>query len=73
MVSTHALNMGVFSDPAHMLVEAAEEANIDTVVLDGRILKRHGKMTALNTDLVIDEATAAFGSLRRRANYRQGV
>jgi 5-methylthioadenosine/S-adenosylhomocysteine deaminase len=73
MVSTHALNMGVFSDPAHMLVEAAEEANIDTVVLDGRILKRHGKMTALNTEIVIDEAAAAFGSLCRRANYRQGV
>ena len=29
---------------------AAEPANVDTVVVDGRILKRHGKLTALDVD-----------------------
>jgi hypothetical protein len=46
MVSTTALNMGVFTDPTHMIVEATEPANVDTVVVDGRILKRGGKLTA---------------------------
>ena len=46
MVSTRGINLGVFGDPAHMLVTAAEPANVDTVVVDGRILKRNGKLTA---------------------------
>ena len=40
MVDTRGINLGVFGDPAHMLVTAAEPANVDTVVVDGRILKR---------------------------------
>ena len=49
MVSTRDVNLGVFGDPAHMLVTAAQPSNVDTVVVDGRILKRGGKLTAVNT------------------------
>jgi 5-methylthioadenosine/S-adenosylhomocysteine deaminase len=69
MVSTNTVTMGVFTDPTHMLVEAAEPANVDTVVVDGRILKRGGKFTALSAEEVIDGASASLESVRKRANW----
>lgn len=69
MVDTRAINLGVFGDPAHMLVTAAEPSNVDTVVVDGRILKRHGKLTALDVEAIAAEAAAANAALRKRANW----
>jgi cytosine/adenosine deaminase-related metal-dependent hydrolase len=69
MVDTRGINLGVFGDPAHMLVTAAEPANVDTVVVDGRILKRHGKLTALDVDGIVADAAAANAALRKRANW----
>jgi 5-methylthioadenosine/S-adenosylhomocysteine deaminase len=69
IVSTDVINMGVFTDPTHMLVEAAEPANIDTVVVDGRILKRAGKFTAFAPDEVIASASASLAAVRHRANW----
>ena len=70
MVSTRGVNMGVFTDPAHLLVEAGEPANVDTVVVDGRILKRQGVLTHVDAERLTDETAAAFDSLRRRSNWR---
>jgi len=67
MVSTNALNMGVFTDPTHMIVEATEPANVDTVVVDGRILKRGGKLTACAPDEIIAGAQGVLASVGRRA------
>jgi 5-methylthioadenosine/S-adenosylhomocysteine deaminase len=69
MVSTRDVNLGVFGDPAHMLVTAAQPANVDTVVIDGRILKRNGKLTAMNPAQITTEAGAANVALRKRANW----
>ena len=69
MVDTRGINLGVFGDPAHMLVTAAEPANVDTVVVDGRILKRHGKLTALDIEAIAADAAAANAALRKRANW----
>ena len=69
MVSTRAANLGVFGDPAVMLVTAAQPANVDTVVVDGRILKRGGKLTHLNVDQIAKEAGDASAALRKRANW----
>jgi 5-methylthioadenosine/S-adenosylhomocysteine deaminase len=69
MVDTRGINLGVFGDPAHMLVTAAEPANVDTVVVDGRILKRHGKLTALDIEGIAADAAAANAALRKRANW----
>src|ERR1700761_2396132 len=64
MVSTHDVNMGIFGDPAHMIVTAAEPANVDTVIVDGRLLKRGGKLTALNPPQIVKAAAAANMALR---------
>ena len=69
MVNTRGINLGVFGDPAHMLVTAAEPANVDMVVVDGRILKRNGKLVAMNADTIVKEAAAANVALRKRANW----
>jgi len=69
MVSTRDVNLGVFTDPAHMLVTAAQPSNVDTVVIDGRILKRGGKLTALNVAQIVGEASAANAALRKRAEW----
>jgi 5-methylthioadenosine/S-adenosylhomocysteine deaminase len=69
-VTTRALNMGGFADPAHLLVGAALPENVDTVVIDGRILKRDGKLTALSAPQVVADARVALEGIRKRANWR---
>lgn len=70
MVATQELNMGVFTDPAHMLVESAQANNVDTVIVDGRVLKRSGKLTAIAVDQVLEDAGASLEDVRKRANWR---
>ena len=50
-------------------VEAAQPANVDTVVIDGRILKRRGGLTALDPRQVVSEASEALAGVRNRANW----
>jgi hypothetical protein len=52
-----------------MIVTAAQPSNVDTVVVDGRILKRGGKLTALNVSKIVSEAAAANAALRKRAEW----
>lgn len=68
MVSTDVINMGVFTDPTHMLVEATEASNVDTVVVDGRILKRGGKFTTLAPEQIIADASASLDAVRKRVS-----
>ncbi|MEO1123376.1 MAG: amidohydrolase family protein [Cyanobacteria bacterium J06635_15] len=67
-VSTANLNLGVFTNPAHLLVEATQPSNVDMVVVDGRILKRDGQLSALNVAQVIQDANNSLASIRQRAN-----
>src|SRR2546426_9767095 len=69
MVNTRELNLGVFSEPAHMLVEAAQPANVDTVMVDGRILKRRGRLTAIDVEQTVSEASSALAAVRKRAGW----
>jgi cytosine/adenosine deaminase-related metal-dependent hydrolase len=69
MVDTRALNLAVLTEPAHLLVEAAQPANVDTVVIDGRIVKRGGRLTAVDVADVIDDAARALTEVRRRSGW----
>ena len=44
--------------------------NVDTVVVDGRIFKRGGKLAAVDTPKVITEARAALAGVRERTKWR---
>jgi cytosine/adenosine deaminase-related metal-dependent hydrolase len=69
MIDTRHVNLGVLSDPAHMLVEAAQPSNVDTVIVDGRVLKRAGRLTSLDTEAIVAEARAASAAVRQRADW----
>jgi cytosine/adenosine deaminase-related metal-dependent hydrolase len=70
MVSTRDINIGPFTEPAYMLVDSAQASNVDTVLVDGRILKRNGKLTAIDAGKLMEEASAASQGVRQRANWK---
>ncbi len=70
MIATDQLNMGVFTDPAHMLIECTQPGNVEMVVVDGRILKRDGKLTRVQPAQVVREARASLAEVRKRAGWR---
>jgi 5-methylthioadenosine/S-adenosylhomocysteine deaminase len=61
LVNARDINMGPFTDPAHMLVASAQAWNVDTVMVDGRILKRNGRLTAIDTGVLMTEAPVHRG------------
>jgi 5-methylthioadenosine/S-adenosylhomocysteine deaminase len=69
MVDTRAVNLAVFTEPAHMLVEAAQPANVDTVIIDGRVVKRGGRLTRVDVAEVVDSANRASTDVRRRSGW----
>ncbi|HSC16715.1 MAG TPA: amidohydrolase family protein [Gammaproteobacteria bacterium] len=69
MVDTRAVNLGVLTEPAHLLVEAAQPANVDTVIVDGRVLKRGGRLTSVDVAEVVDAAARASAGVRRRSGW----
>jgi cytosine/adenosine deaminase-related metal-dependent hydrolase len=52
-----------------MLVEAAQPSNVDTVVVDGRVLKRGGELVGVDVAEIVAAARTAVASVRRRANW----
>lgn len=69
LIRTSDLNMSPAGDPYEALVSLAQPGNVDTVVVDGRVLRRAGKFTALDHLKAIDEARAAAAALRAKARW----
>jgi 5-methylthioadenosine/S-adenosylhomocysteine deaminase len=70
LVRTTDLNMMPLVDPVIALVHCAQPYNVDTVVIDGRILKRGGQLTAIDIAQVGREAAESLAGLRVRAGGR---
>jgi hypothetical protein len=49
-----------------MIALAAQPHNVDTVVVDGRILKRQGRLTALDAAQVVEEAARSLAAVLDR-------
>ena len=60
LLRTRALNMAPLTEPVRMVVQAAQPENVDMVMVDGRILKRNGRLVAIDVDRVIDDAAATM-------------
>ena len=73
MVRADALNMAPFTDAPNMVAFAAQPANVDTVVVDGRILKRRGRLTALDPREGVCGASAALERVLDRAGGAGGA
>ena len=69
LVRTTDLNMAPLGDPVTAIVRSAQPHNVDTVVVDGRILKRGGRLTALDADEVVAQAVESLAGLKQRANW----
>jgi 5-methylthioadenosine/S-adenosylhomocysteine deaminase len=67
LVRTNDLNVAPFGNPALLLVQQAQPYNVDTVVIDGRILKHKGELVAIDADEVIRKAAELFAAARKRA------
>jgi cytosine/adenosine deaminase-related metal-dependent hydrolase len=52
-----------------MLVEAAQPANVDTVIVDGRVLKRGGELVDADVAGIVADARVALARVRQHANW----
>jgi 5-methylthioadenosine/S-adenosylhomocysteine deaminase len=62
LVRTTDLNMAPLTEPVRMIVQSAQPANVDLVMVDGRILKREGRLTTIDTAKV---GAAAAETIKR--------
>ena len=69
LVRTSDINMTPMGDPYDALVALGQPGNVDTVVVDGRILRRKGQFTALDHAQVVREAMKSAAELRQRAKW----
>ena len=65
----HQIVRGGVDDHLVALVSLAQPANVDTVIVDGRILRQSGKFTSLDHAKVVREAQEAASALRTKANW----
>jgi cytosine/adenosine deaminase-related metal-dependent hydrolase len=69
LIRTGDVNLSPIGDPYDALVSLAEPDNVDTVMVDGRILRRHGRFTAQDPGSILAEARDAIEGLRARAQW----
>jgi 5-methylthioadenosine/S-adenosylhomocysteine deaminase len=69
LIRTTDVNMAPVGDPYEALVSLAQPSNVDTVIVDGRVLRQSGKFTALDHAKVVRDAQAAAAGLRSRARW----
>ena len=50
-------------------MRSAQPHNVDAVIIDGRILKQGGRMTALDPAEVAAQAKESLAGLNQRANW----
>ncbi len=67
LVRTDDVNVAPFTDAPNVIALAAAAHNVDTVVADGRVLKRDGVLTAYDPREVVEEASAALRGVLARA------
>jgi cytosine/adenosine deaminase-related metal-dependent hydrolase len=67
LVATGHPNLGVLTDPAGLLVTAAQPGNVDTVLANGQILKRGGALVTLDGERISAQAREALAGIRSRA------
>lgn len=69
LVRATDINMAPVGDPYEALVSMAQPANVDTVIVDGRVLRRAGKFAALDHQKAVREAQEAATALQVKAKF----
>jgi 5-methylthioadenosine/S-adenosylhomocysteine deaminase len=68
LVRTDDVNMMPFTVPARMIVQSAQPANVDAVVVDGRFLKKDGKLTTIDLDKLRRDSADTIERARQEAS-----
>ena len=67
LVRADDLNMVPFANVECALVRSATAANVDTVIVDGRVMKRSGRLVGIDAEGVKRAAAASAFAVRQRA------
>ena len=69
LVRTTDTNLAPAGDPYEAIVSLGMPANVDTVIVDGRVLRRAGRFTAFDHARIVVEAREAALGLRDKAKW----
>jgi cytosine/adenosine deaminase-related metal-dependent hydrolase len=69
LVRANDINMTPVGDPYEALVSLAQPGNVDTVIVDGRILRQGSRFTGLDHARLVREAREAAMALREKAKW----
>src|SRR5262245_13871657 len=64
LIRGNDVNVAPIANIETTVVQSATPANVDTVLVDGRIVKRHGKLVAYDVEKVVREAKASALRIR---------
>ncbi|WP_337024080.1 MULTISPECIES: amidohydrolase family protein [unclassified Pantoea] len=69
IINPNTLNMAAFGggDPAALIVYSAQPENVETVIVDGRIIKADGKLQGINLEQQMRAANASAKKLLERS------
>ena len=70
LIRADDVNIAPAADIESAIVRSATPANVDTVMIDGRILKRAGELIAYDVEQVVREAAISAHEVRRRSGGR---
>lgn len=69
LIRTGDINIAPVNDPYDAVVALAQPINVDTVIADGRILRRGNKFTAMDHAKVVADAMQSLDDLKARAKW----
>jgi cytosine/adenosine deaminase-related metal-dependent hydrolase len=70
LIRGNDINVAPVADIETSVVQSATPANVDTVMVDGRIVKRGGRLVAYDVPKVVREANASAMKIRTAAGGR---
>jgi cytosine/adenosine deaminase-related metal-dependent hydrolase len=69
LVRMHDLNMLPCGDPVDVVVLSGLPQNVDTTIIDGRILKSGGKLTAVDPEQIVAESLDSIRNILKAARW----
>ena len=70
LLRTDRLNVTPLNDPAMAIVTGMDTTNVDTVMVDGRVLKRHGELLHVDWPAVARMASSARDDVIQRSGFK---
>jgi cytosine/adenosine deaminase-related metal-dependent hydrolase len=70
LIRGNDINVAPVAEIETAVVQSATPANVDTVLVDGRIVKRGGKLVAYDVEKIVRQAKASALRIRTAAGER---